>query len=225
MADIAETRANVAGGRAGLVSRMYEPDQPGETPEQGNARRAGAAQAVSTYDASRPATNGQQLAQQRYLDRQAAADAKAHSTAYQNEQKQWGIASKYAGAIQAAGATEKTTDSGVLNQSVKDPVTGHDSTVGALISSLQTARTQAQGLQQTVENLEKKNGWGNYRTAQPATTTAPANAPRTNTPPVSALKEGTATKFKNGQIWTLRNGQAVQLQSMPGATPAPTAGQ
>lgn len=40
---------------------------------------------------------------------------------------------------------------------------------------------------------------------------APAAAPGA-TPPVSALKEGVATKFKNGQVWTLKGGQPVRVQ-------------
>lgn len=39
---------------------------------------------------------------------------------------------------------------------------------------------------------------------------APAAAPSA-TPPVSALKEGVATKFKNGQTWTLKNGKPTQV--------------
>lgn len=212
-ADAATARAAVAGGRAGIVARMYDPNGT-------DATRAAAKQELADYDARRP-TEGQSLAQQRYQERQAAADAKAHSTAYQNEQKQWGIAGKYSSALQAAGANENTTDPNLLNQSVKDPVTGHDTTVGSMISSLKTARTQAQGLQQTVDNLEKKNGWGSYGSAAPGAATPPApprmsgNPPNwpSNAPPAYKLKEGTATKFKNGQTWTLRNGQPVQLQN------------
>jgi hypothetical protein len=40
-------------------------------------------------------------------------------------------------------------------------------------------------------------------------TTAPAAS---STPPVSKLKEGVATKFGNGQTWTLKNGQPVQVK-------------
>jgi len=46
------------------------------------------------------------------------------------------------------------------------------------------------------------------------TITAPAaNAPTvSSTPPVNKLKEGVATKFGNGQTWTLKNGQPVQVK-------------
>lgn len=33
-----------------------------------------------------------------------------------------------------------------------------------------------------------------------------------STPPVSVLKEGVGKKFPNGQVWTLRNGQAVRVK-------------
>ena len=42
---------------------------------------------------------------------------------------------------------------------------------------------------------------------------APAAAPAaSSTPPVDKLKEGVATKFGNGQTWTLKNGQPVQVK-------------
>jgi hypothetical protein len=46
------------------------------------------------------------------------------------------------------------------------------------------------------------------------TTSAPASAPvaASSTPPVNKLKEGVATKFGNGQTWTLKNGQPVQVK-------------
>jgi hypothetical protein len=54
--------------------------------------------------------------------------------------------------------------------------------------------------------------------AAPAAT-APAAAPSakpaatpSSTPPVSLLKEGVETKFKNGQTWTLKNGKPVQVK-------------
>jgi hypothetical protein len=40
---------------------------------------------------------------------------------------------------------------------------------------------------------------------------APAPA-ASSTPPVNKLKEGVATKFGNGQTWTLKNGQPVQVK-------------
>jgi hypothetical protein len=49
--------------------------------------------------------------------------------------------------------------------------------------------------------------------AAPATGGAPAKpaAAPTSSPPVSLLKEGVETKFKNGQTWTLKNGKPVQV--------------
>lgn len=54
--------------------------------------------------------------------------------------------------------------------------------------------------------------------AAPAAT-APAAAPSakpaatpSSTPPVSLLKEGVETSFKNGQTWTLKNGKPVQVK-------------
>lgn len=44
------------------------------------------------------------------------------------------------------------------------------------------------------------------------TQTPAAPAAASSTPPVSKLKEGVATKFRNGQTWTLKNGQPVQVK-------------
>ena len=50
-----------------------------------------------------------------------------------------------------------------------------------------------------------------YDEAAPAA--VPSQAPAASaTPPVSKLKEGVATKFGNGQTWTLKNGQPVQVK-------------
>ncbi len=47
----------------------------------------------------------------------------------------------------------------------------------------------------------------------PADSSAPAApAAASSTPPVSKLKEGVATKFGNGQTWTLKNGQPIQVK-------------
>jgi hypothetical protein len=48
----------------------------------------------------------------------------------------------------------------------------------------------------------------------PADSPAPAApaAASSTTPPVNKLKEGVATKFGNGQTWTLKNGQPVQVK-------------
>jgi len=40
----------------------------------------------------------------------------------------------------------------------------------------------------------------------------PAPAATQGAPPASALKEGVGTKFKNGQVWTLQNGQPTRVQ-------------
>jgi hypothetical protein len=40
----------------------------------------------------------------------------------------------------------------------------------------------------------------------------PARASNTASPPLSLLKEGVNTTFANGQVWTLQNGQAVQVK-------------
>jgi hypothetical protein len=40
----------------------------------------------------------------------------------------------------------------------------------------------------------------------------PASVPNAQTPPASLLKEGVNTTFANGQTWTLRNGQPVQVK-------------
>ena len=46
--------------------------------------------------------------------------------------------------------------------------------------------------------------------ADAAPAAAPAPAP-SSTPPVNLLKEGVNTRFKNGQVWTLKNGKPVKV--------------
>lgn len=56
---------------------------------------------------------------------------------------------------------------------------------------------------------------GKAPAAAPAAAPAPAPAAPAaaqSSPPLAALKEGVNTKFKNGQTWTLRGGQAVRVQ-------------
>ena len=54
----------------------------------------------------------------------------------------------------------------------------------------------------------------NYGYSKPDTqkNAKPDKAEATNTPPVEALKEGKMTKFKNGQVWTLKDGKPVQVK-------------
>jgi hypothetical protein len=46
----------------------------------------------------------------------------------------------------------------------------------------------------------------------PPTATRPSAATSQNAPPVSKLKEGVVTQFKNGQSWTLKNGKPVRVK-------------
>jgi hypothetical protein len=56
---------------------------------------------------------------------------------------------------------------------------------------------------------DDKSGGGRSATVR---ATPPGNAAVASSPPVSALKEGHVTTFKNGQRWTLQNGRPVQVQ-------------
>ena len=40
----------------------------------------------------------------------------------------------------------------------------------------------------------------------------PSGVSNAQSPPVSLLKEGVNTTFANGQVWTLQNGQPVQVK-------------
>ena len=63
---------------------------------------------------------------------------------------------------------------------------------------------QAARLEAGIKAMDK----GGLKAAQPGAQTKPAQP----SPPASLLKDGVHTKFKNGQVWTLRNGQAVRVQ-------------
>lgn len=69
------------------------------------------------------------------------------------------------------------------------------------------------GVAKLKEEIKAEFGVKPTITDYDAPTQAPAApAAASNTPPISALKEGVATKFKNGQTWTLKNGQPVQVK-------------
>jgi hypothetical protein len=63
----------------------------------------------------------------------------------------------------------------------------------------------------TADILREREGYKAQRQGRP--TGKPAGKPqRGEAPPVSALQEGHATTFKNGQKWTLQNGEPVRIQ-------------
>lgn len=61
-----------------------------------------------------------------------------------------------------------------------------------------------------VENIMSRSRTSSAEPAAPAAS-KPASAAGSGAPPASLLKEGVQTKFKNGQVWTLRNGQPVRV--------------
>ncbi len=67
------------------------------------------------------------------------------------------------------------------------------------------------GVAKLKEEIKAEFGVKPTITDYDAPTRAPAPA-ASSTPPVSKLKEGVATKFGNGQTWTLKNGQPVQVK-------------
>lgn len=69
------------------------------------------------------------------------------------------------------------------------------------------------GVAKLKEEIKAEFGVKPTITEYDAPTQAPAApAAASSTPPVSKLKEGVATKFGNGQTWTLKNGQPVQVK-------------
>lgn len=212
-ADAAVARAKVAGGREGLYARANDPTLKG--PEHDAA-----VQALQQYEESGGLTGGQKNVQQRYQERVVAADTKAHSDLEKQKQINQSLDTSYQSALRKSGVDQNTTDPDALNSDVQDPKTGKTITAGQAIAQMRAARAIAadQAVQQN--QIEKRRGWGDYAPKQPApaaTATpaapAPATTPKVSAPPASVLKEGVATKFKNGQTWTLRKGQPIQLQS------------
>jgi hypothetical protein len=68
-------------------------------------------------------------------------------------------------------------------------------------------------LQQQIEARKSQMiGANPYLRKQFGATEQQQNSNNVQAPPASALKEGVATKFANGQTWTLRGGQPVQVQ-------------
>lgn len=218
MADVAEEKAKLYGGRAGLIARAHDPTLK---PEEREAWQ----KAVEDYDKTAgPATANAKLLQQRYEQRRADADSKEHTKLQQQEADQWAIRGRYGDVLKQAGIQEGETDPGKLAATVKDPRNGKDITAAEALRLMSTAKDKATTLQKEASELRKRHGWGEFGQKQPAPAATPAiNPTATNppavkppanaAPPASMLKEGVATKFKNGQIWTLKNGKPTQLQS------------
>lgn len=76
-------------------------------------------------------------------------------------------------------------------------------------------RSKMRTIEQIIDGLEVAAGPAGGSVRNGSKTRAGGQTKPTgsaDTPPVSVLKEGVGKKFPNGQVWTLRNGQAVRVK-------------
>lgn len=175
-----------------LAAGAFDPDLP---PEQRNAYR----QAVELQQRTKGMTNNAIAIQARDNERQAAK-----LTDLQNQEIDLHTRRLLLGKrITKAAADGQDT--------IKDPKTGKDLSIADAQIEIEQAQTKVNTLNAAQEEIQKNHGWGSkYRAGVPEeqpSTSSPANAP-----PANVLKEGKATRFANGQIWTLQNGVPMQLQ-------------
>jgi hypothetical protein len=72
------------------------------------------------------------------------------------------------------------------------------------------ARRRLQARAEEIDKeLQRRQSGGTAAPAAPAAPGAPSAT--TAAPPVTLLKEGVRTKFKNGQVWTLKNGKPERV--------------
>ena len=106
---------------------------------------------------------------------------------------------------------------------VKDKANREIELIKYTTTSFKTAKEALEGVEADVFNEMQRIAVGQSPTyltpqsgAQPASTSPlPMGAkgqPQAGTPPASKLKEGVITTFKNGQSWTLANGQPKQVR-------------
>lgn len=88
------------------------------------------------------------------------------------------------------------------------PGSSEDQEKQLLISSLNDLKAERQTYQGM---LAKETADANKPSAAKGGEPKPASAAPAATPPISLLKEGFATRFKDGQVWTLKGGKAVKV--------------
>lgn len=189
-ANAAMTRAQVAGGRAGMVARANDPTA---SPAQHAANQ----QALADFDANGGLTGGQKNVQQRYQERVIAADTKQHSDLEAKKQQNQALDQNYQSALRKAfpkGFDLNTTDPDGLNTDVQDPKTGKTITAGQAVTQMRAARAVGADQAAQQQQIEKRRGWGQFA---PAQTTAPQGG--TAPPPAAAPAPVTKT-FPRSQL-------------------------
>lgn len=106
---------------------------------------------------------------------------------------------RVAAALEEARAAARQAADAVRNFGRADvPASPPEQARAEAVSSGQDVQLDIGGRRTTLEG-----GTGRERASTPAQTSA--------APPVELLKEGVRTKFKNGQVWTLRGGKPVRV--------------
>jgi hypothetical protein len=213
----ADAYARAYGGYNGMVARAHDPGLSA-------ADRAEAEAAAQEYVAGRAAYGAPtaQIRQQQQQVKDIENDQKQHGVLDKQKNQNQALDQSYQSALNKAKIDQNTTNSDALATDVDDPLhDGKTITAGQAIAQMRAARAVAADQATQQQEIEKRRGWGQFapKQASPAPgatpgTTAPPAAPA-GTPPVTLLKEGAVTNFKNGQSWMLRNGKPVRVQRAP----------
>jgi hypothetical protein len=134
-------------------------------------------------------TPNAQGVQNRFNSREEAADAKLQGQYQQQEQELWAQKQPLEQALASDGKTQVPNP---LNP--KQLITLNDLNRTAFTSRLAGNAKKIENLQNLQKQIRQKHGWG-----------IPDEAKQ-------HLKEGIVTTFGNGQRWTLKGGQASQVQ-------------
>lgn len=147
---------------------------------------------------------------------QVKADQQRHEHLQSEENKAWRLVEAYKAEL-GKKDEEDVTDPG-RTASARRPLADVRE---EFQNKLKEAREKALDLQREKKTIRTIHGWddqasapaasGSAATSTDASAKAAVGKPAIDTaPPVKLLREGIATKFKNGQTWTLKNGIPVK---------------
>jgi len=200
--DVQKQRADAMTQRAGTTPGALAvlASDPTQTPEV----RQSAANALALQQKAK-GTSGASANQQMIQSRDDERQAQLQKTLQGQEAQLWQLKAQYKNRIQKASADGQDT--------IKDPKTNRDMPIDDATTLMNGIDQRAQILNNQQDEILKRHGWGKYTPAIQSPSQAPAGTPAATSqaPPASVLKEGVATKFKNGQTWTLQGGKQVRL--------------
>ncbi len=149
----------------------------------------------------------------RFSQRELDEGNKTHNELQLKEQEKWRVVGQY-------GEMLKPGPDGKPKSEAIDPLhpektadMANPETRAFYQNQYNAARTEAEQLAKQQKDIRQRFGGGEFAPGAQRSSAAPAKAEAPTAPPVERLKEGFATRFKNGQVWTLRNGKPTLLSA------------